>query len=168
MFLLAHACYTSRPSHLIITDEKLQIMKLLTVQFSPLSCYFLPLMSKYSPQHPVLKHPQSVFLPYCERPSFTPIKRIRGPHHEPLQMQIVKLKINTAYRTAEYKYIEISRTQPYTALAYYSTFESFISQETCEWGENPQGSALLLSPGRLNKGKMRWAEYIENMRYITN
>jgi hypothetical protein len=25
--------------------------------------YFISLRSKYSPQHPVLKHPQSVFLP---------------------------------------------------------------------------------------------------------
>jgi hypothetical protein len=29
------------------------------VQFSPASYYFIPLVSKYSPQHPVLKHPQS-------------------------------------------------------------------------------------------------------------
>jgi hypothetical protein len=32
------------------------------VQFSPPSHNFIPLWSKYSPQHPVLKHPQSVFL----------------------------------------------------------------------------------------------------------
>jgi len=36
-------------------------------------CSFLhlsfPLSPKYSPQHPVLKHPQSTFLPQCERPS---------------------------------------------------------------------------------------------------
>jgi hypothetical protein len=37
----------------------LQIMKLLTVQLSPFSRYFIPLRSKYSPQQPVLKHPQS-------------------------------------------------------------------------------------------------------------
>jgi hypothetical protein len=30
------------------------------MQFSPTSCHFIPLRSKYSPQHPVLKHPQSV------------------------------------------------------------------------------------------------------------
>jgi hypothetical protein len=33
------------------------------MQSSPASCHFLPLSSKYSPQHPVLKHPQSVFYP---------------------------------------------------------------------------------------------------------
>jgi hypothetical protein len=37
------------------------------MQFSPASRHFLPLSSKYSPQHPVLKHHQSVFFPYCER-----------------------------------------------------------------------------------------------------
>jgi hypothetical protein len=33
-------------------------MKLVITQFSPADCYILPLMSKYSTQHPVLKHPQ--------------------------------------------------------------------------------------------------------------
>jgi hypothetical protein len=32
-------------------------MKLLIVQFSPTSCHFISLWSKYSSQHPVLKHP---------------------------------------------------------------------------------------------------------------
>jgi hypothetical protein len=30
------------------------------VQLSPFSRYFIPLRSKYPPQHPVLQHPQSV------------------------------------------------------------------------------------------------------------
>jgi hypothetical protein len=38
-------------------------MKLLIMQFSPISCHFVSLRYKYSPQHPVLKYPQSVFLP---------------------------------------------------------------------------------------------------------
>jgi hypothetical protein len=29
-------------------------MKLLIMQFSPTSCHFIPLWSKYSPQHPVI------------------------------------------------------------------------------------------------------------------
>jgi hypothetical protein len=33
-------------------------MKLLIMQSSLASCHFLPLVTKYSPQHPVLKHPQ--------------------------------------------------------------------------------------------------------------
>jgi hypothetical protein len=31
------------------------------MQFSPVSCHFISLRSKYSSQHPVLKHPQSIF-----------------------------------------------------------------------------------------------------------
>jgi hypothetical protein len=38
-------------------------MKLLIMQFPPNSRHIIPLRSKYSPQHPVLKHPQSMFLP---------------------------------------------------------------------------------------------------------
>jgi hypothetical protein len=49
-------------------------MKLLIMQFSLASCYFIPLRSKYSHEHPVLKHPQSMFLSECERPSVTPIQ----------------------------------------------------------------------------------------------
>ena len=30
-------------------------------------CYFVPLRPKYSPQHPILRHPQPTFLPRCER-----------------------------------------------------------------------------------------------------
>jgi hypothetical protein len=33
------------------------------VQLSPFSRYFIPLRSRYSPQHPVLKHPLSTLLP---------------------------------------------------------------------------------------------------------
>jgi len=35
-------------------------MKLLITQCSPASRHFLPLGSKYSPQHPDIKHTQSV------------------------------------------------------------------------------------------------------------
>ena len=34
----------------------------------------MSLRPKYSPQHPILKHPQPTFLPQCQRPSFTPIQ----------------------------------------------------------------------------------------------
>jgi hypothetical protein len=47
------------------------------MQFSPPSSHFIPLQSKYSPQHPVLNHPQSVFLPQCQRSSFTYIQNHR-------------------------------------------------------------------------------------------
>jgi hypothetical protein len=47
---------------LIISGDE-NIMKLPTVQLSPFSRYFIPLRSKYSPQHPVPKHPQSMLFP---------------------------------------------------------------------------------------------------------
>jgi hypothetical protein len=43
------------------------------MQLSPSSHHSIPLWSKYSPLHPVPKHPQFMFLPYCQRPCFTPI-----------------------------------------------------------------------------------------------
>jgi hypothetical protein len=53
----------------------LQVMKLLITKLSLFYCHFIPHRTKYSPQHPVLKHhhPQSMFFTYCDRPSFTPI-----------------------------------------------------------------------------------------------
>ena len=42
-------------------------------------CSFLltPVRPKYSPQHPILKHPQPTHFPQCERPSFKPIQNNR-------------------------------------------------------------------------------------------
>ena len=37
--------------------------------FSPLPCYNVPLNPKYSPNHPVPKHPQPRFLPQCDQVS---------------------------------------------------------------------------------------------------
>jgi len=54
-----------------------QIIQLLVMQLSPFPCHLIPLRSKYSPQHPILKHPQPVFLPQCQRPGFTPIQNHR-------------------------------------------------------------------------------------------
>jgi len=45
--------------------------------FSSIPRYLAPLISKYSPQHHVVKHPQLPFLPQCQRPSFTPIQNNR-------------------------------------------------------------------------------------------
>ena len=40
---------------------------------SSLSCFFLPLGSRYLPQHSILKDPQCLFLPQWKWPSFTPV-----------------------------------------------------------------------------------------------
>jgi hypothetical protein len=47
------------------------------MQFSPISSNLIPLRSKHSPQHPVLKHPESMFLPYIQTPRFTLIQNRR-------------------------------------------------------------------------------------------
>jgi hypothetical protein len=49
------------------------IIKLLIMKFSPLPCHLVPLRPKYSPQHPILKHPQPTFFPQCQRSRLTPI-----------------------------------------------------------------------------------------------
>jgi hypothetical protein len=77
--LLLHSCYMPRPPHpprldnFNYTWRRAQIMQLLVMQLSPSSRYSVPLWSKYSPQRPVLKHPQFIFLSYCQRSCFTPI-----------------------------------------------------------------------------------------------
>jgi hypothetical protein len=37
----------------------------------------IPLGHKYSPQYPILEHPQPTFLSHCDRASFTPIQNNR-------------------------------------------------------------------------------------------
>ena len=54
-----------------------QTIKFPITWFYPLPCYLNPLRAKYSPQHPILKHPLPTFLPQCEWPSFTPIQNNR-------------------------------------------------------------------------------------------
>jgi hypothetical protein len=58
-------CPSHLPSfhHSNYTRQRVHAMKLLIIQFSPTSCHIISLWPKYSPQHPVLKHPQSMFLP---------------------------------------------------------------------------------------------------------
>jgi hypothetical protein len=57
---------TSHPPwfyHSNYTWRTVQAMKLLIMQFSSTSYHFISLRSKYSPEHRVLKHPQSMFIP---------------------------------------------------------------------------------------------------------
>jgi len=61
--------YMSGPSHSPWLDHSnniwrsIHVKKFLIIQSSPVSCHFLPLRSKYSPQQPVLKYPQSMLFP---------------------------------------------------------------------------------------------------------
>jgi hypothetical protein len=96
-----HSCYTIRPSHLPRLDHsnytwrRVQIIVRSRTQTMEFVCCLLkstnyeapryavfptlpsPLRPKYSPQHPVLKHPQSMFLPYCQRLNLKPIQNHR-------------------------------------------------------------------------------------------
>ena len=60
---LPHTCYMPRLSHSSRFNHPhnigwgVQIIKLHIMYFSLLSCYLVPLRPKYSPQHPILKHP---------------------------------------------------------------------------------------------------------------
>jgi hypothetical protein len=64
-----HSCYIPCPSnppwmyHSCYTWRKAHVLKHFVMQFSPTSCHFIPLRSKYSPQYPVLKQLQPSFLP---------------------------------------------------------------------------------------------------------
>jgi len=73
------------PTHRIILDfitraimgEEHRSLSSALCRISPLPSYLVPLRPKYSPQQPILKHPQPTFLPQCEQPSFTPIRNNR-------------------------------------------------------------------------------------------
>jgi len=46
---------------------EVKILKLLTMQFSPVFCKFCPLRPKLLPHHPVIDQPQPVLFPWCKR-----------------------------------------------------------------------------------------------------
>ena len=77
---LPHTCYMLRLSHFPQFDHPnniwwgVQIIKFRVMYFSSLPSYLVPLRSKYSPQGPILTHPQITFLLQCQRPSSTPIQ----------------------------------------------------------------------------------------------
>jgi len=68
--------HTTCPFHLIFLDFITRTLSSPLCSFYH-SHYLVPLRPKLSPQHPILKHPQPMFLPHCERPSFTPIQNNR-------------------------------------------------------------------------------------------
>jgi hypothetical protein len=72
LLLLPHTCYMPYLSPLLVHSNsvwrRVQIMKFHIMQISPASYYFIPLLSKYSPQHPVLK--QAYFLPLMTEITF--------------------------------------------------------------------------------------------------
>ena len=72
------------PTHLILLDMIIRTKfgeEYISVSSSLCSFiysrYLIPLRSKYTPQHPILKHPQPMFIPQYKQPSFTPIQNNR-------------------------------------------------------------------------------------------
>ena len=69
--LLTHTRHMPSPSHSSRFYHPhnigwgVQIIKLLVTQSPPFPRYLVKPMSKYSPQHHILKHPQLPFLPQC-------------------------------------------------------------------------------------------------------
>jgi hypothetical protein len=73
----SHPCYMSRPFPLPLLYNRIWwrvLAKLLIMQFSPPSRYYISYRSKFSSQHPVFKHPKSVSFSWYDRPSFTSVK----------------------------------------------------------------------------------------------
>ena len=75
-FRLPHTRYMPRPSHSSWFDYPKnigweQLIKLLIMQFSQIFSQLVPLEPKYSLQHPTVKYLRRMFVPHCERPSFT-------------------------------------------------------------------------------------------------
>jgi hypothetical protein len=98
------------------TWRSVQIMKLLVMQLSSPSRHSIPLWSKYSPQHPVLKHPQFVFLPYCQRTlepysNYTPCTR--NQRQEPRILQVFETFLSS---------LEPCWSPVYNRLLFFSTF----------------------------------------------
>ena len=98
--LSSHPIRATSPAHHILLDlitrtllgEEYRSLSFSLRSFLHSPRYIVPLGPKYSPQHPILKHPQPTFLPQCQRPSFTPIQnnrssyitkgQIRQPYHQ--------------------------------------------------------------------------------------
>ena len=81
MRYMLHPAHSSLCYHLKYTGWAVQIIQLLIMPLPPFPCHLISLRPKYSPQHPFLKHPQTVFLPQCQLPSFTPIQQQQAELH---------------------------------------------------------------------------------------
>jgi hypothetical protein len=69
-------CPTHPPWHIHsnYTWQRMQVMKLFIMQFSPNSRHFISLRSIYFSQNTFLKHPKFMFLTWCQRQSFKTIQ----------------------------------------------------------------------------------------------
>jgi len=78
-----YTCYKPKqfPSPLFHKPDDIrwgiQIINLLGMYLCPPLCYRFPLVTKYSPQHPILNHPRPLSLPKYDKPIFIPIQNKR-------------------------------------------------------------------------------------------
>jgi hypothetical protein len=104
--LLSHSCYIPRTyapwlDHSTCTWQRVQVMKLLIIQIFPTSCHFISLRSVYSPQHPVLKHPQSMFMSETKfhthtEPLYTTLRPVYSVvHFNPMLMKGPSIGVKT-------------------------------------------------------------------------
>jgi hypothetical protein len=83
LYALISPIHAIWPSHLYICDWttikyklRMQIKKIPIMQFSPFSCHFISLSSKYSPEHFVVKCHKSLLFIQNEEPSFSSYKTL--------------------------------------------------------------------------------------------
>jgi hypothetical protein len=68
IFQFSHVCCTPYPAHILIliVFGRNTSYEAPHLQLYPAFCYLIPLGSRFSPQHPVLKHPKPAFFPICD------------------------------------------------------------------------------------------------------
>ena len=77
-----HTCYVPRLSHYSLFDHPNNIWGGgSTGHEAPRRVVCFPLGPRYLPHHPVLEHLQPMFLPHCERPSFTPVYKNKQSYY---------------------------------------------------------------------------------------
>jgi hypothetical protein len=84
------------PPPIIILN--LIILILDTMQVPPGSYYFLPVRSKYSPQHPVLKRPQSTFFPQHDIRKFHTQIKERQNYTSPIFIILLSIRLDVSER----------------------------------------------------------------------
>jgi hypothetical protein len=105
-------------------------MKFLIMQFSPTSCHFISLWSKYSPQHSVLKHPQSLYLLYTKTSKIVDVQE--------MPISFLCLKSTQLHHNIRYYFIESFAllhhyslsSNPRSALKAFSLFILYLCSRT--------------------------------------
>jgi hypothetical protein len=98
------------------------MMKLLIRQFSLFPLYLDPVRPKYLPKHPTLKHPQLMFRPQRETPSFTPIKK-----QKKIILLYILIFVLSDSKLKDKRLRNCGRHSPRSINFIYGTFNEFVS-----------------------------------------